>query len=51
MSNMVVNQYGDHPVYFGNVNRDVYMNSSGGSVDYLLQSLSIMILNTSFKRQ
>ena len=34
MNDTVVNQYGNHPVYFGNVNGDVYMNSSGGSVDY-----------------
>lgn len=34
MNDTVVNQYGNHPVYLGNVNGDVYMNSSGGSVDY-----------------
>lgn len=34
MSDMVVNQYGNNPVYFGNVNGDVYMNSSGDSADY-----------------
>ena len=34
MNDTIVNQYGNHPVYFGNVNGDVYMNSSGGNVDY-----------------
>lgn len=34
MSNMVVNQIGDHPVYFGNVNGDVFMNVPGVSPDY-----------------
>lgn len=34
MSELSVNQYGNHPVYIGKVNGDVFMNSSDGSVDY-----------------
>lgn len=34
MSNIVVNQIGDHPVYFGNVNGEVFMNVPGVSPDY-----------------
>ncbi len=34
MNDTVVNQYGNHPVYFGNVNGDVFMNVPGVSPDY-----------------
>ena len=34
MSESAVNQYGDHPVYIGNVNGNVYVKSSDDSPDY-----------------
>lgn len=34
MNESAVNQYGDHPIYIGNVNGNVYMKSFEGSPDY-----------------
>lgn len=34
MRNMVVNQYGDHSIYIGRVNGNVFMNVPGVSPDY-----------------